>query len=111
MNKLPYERERSVITREEAETDKKFGKRPEERTIEENLDFGILNLNKPQGPTSHQVSDYVKKILEVKRAGHSGTLDPNVTGVLPIALNRGTRILKLLLKTGKEYVCLMHLHD
>ena len=48
--------------------------------------------------------------MKIKRAGHSGTLDPNVTGVLPIALNRGTRILKLLLKSGKEYVCLMHLH-
>src|SRR3989344_4634623 len=111
MNKLPFERERNVIVREEAETDPKHGKIPEERTVEENLDFGILNLNKLQGPTSHQVSDYVKKILKVKRAGHSGTLDPNVTGVLPIALNRGTRVLKTLLKAGKEYICLMHLHD
>lgn len=108
MNKLPYEKEFGILVKEEAEGE--FGKRPEERTVEELLDFGILNLNKQQGPTSHQVSDYVKKILKVKRAGHSGTLDPNVTGVLPIALNRGTRILKFLLKSGKEYVCLMHLH-
>lgn len=74
MNKLPYEKGRRILTREEAETNSRYGKRPEERTIEENLDFGILNLNKQQGPTSHQVSDYVKKILNVKRAGHSGTL-------------------------------------
>src|SRR3989344_5869332 len=110
MNKLPFEKELGILIRKEQETDPGFGKRPEERTIEENLDFGIINLNKPQGPTSHQISDYVKRILKVKRAGHSGTLDPNVTGVLPIALNRGTRILKNLLKAGKEYVCLMHLH-
>ena len=96
MNKLPYEKEFGVLIKKEPETDGEFGKNPEERTVEELLDFGIINLNKPQGPTSHQISDYVKKILKVKRAGHSGTLDPNVTGVLPIALNRGTRILKLL---------------
>ncbi len=108
MNKIPYEKEFGILIREEAEGE--FGKSPRERTVEELLDFGIFNMNKPQGPTSHQVSDYVKKILGVKRAGHSGTLDPNVTGVLPIALNRGTRILKFLLKSGKEYVCLMRLH-
>ena len=111
MNKLPFEKELGVLIKKESEIEPEFGKNPEERTVDELLDFGIINLNKPQGPTSHQISDYVKKILKVKRAGHSGTLDPNVTGVLPIALNRGTRILKLLLKSGKEYVCLMHLHS
>lgn len=74
MNKLPFERGRSVIIKKEAETNSEYGKRPEERTVEENLDFGIINLNKTQGPSSHMVSDYVKKILKVKRAGHSGTL-------------------------------------
>lgn len=72
MNKLPYEKEFGILVKKEAESE--FGKYPEERSVEELLDFGILNLNKPQGPTSHQVSDYVKKILKVKRAGHSGTL-------------------------------------
>ena len=109
MKKLPSERELGILVKKKPD-DIEFGKRPEERTVEEDLDFGIINLNKPQGPTSHQVSDYVKKILKIKRAGHSGTLDPNVTGVLPIALGRGTRVLKSLLKSGKEYVCLMHLH-
>src|SRR3989338_8643077 len=110
MNKLPFEKELGVLIKKESEIEPDFGKNPEERTVDELLDFGIINLNKPQGPTSHQISDYVKKILKVKRAGHSGTLDPNVTGVLPTALNRGTRILKLLLTSGKEYVCWMHLH-
>ena len=72
MNKLPYEKEFGILVKKEAECE--FGKRPEERSVEELLDFGIINLNKPQGPTSHQISDYVKKILKVKRAGHSGTL-------------------------------------
>ena len=74
MNKLPFEKELGILVKKEAETDERLGKRPEERTVEENLDFGIINLNKPQGPTSHQISDYVKRILKVKRAGHSGTL-------------------------------------
>lgn len=110
MNKLPFERELGILEKKKEETDPRFGKRPEDRNVEELLDFGIINLNKLSGPSSHQVSDYVKKILKVKRAGHSGTLDPKVTGVLPIALNRGTRVLKFLLKAGKEYVCWMHLH-
>jgi len=109
--KLPFEKiEREILTRRESETDKRYGKKPEERTVKELLDYGVINLNKPEGPTSHQVSDYVQKILEIKKAGHSGTLDPGVTGVLPIALGRSTKVVQTLLKSGKEYVCLMRLH-
>ena len=74
------------------------------------INYGIVNIDKPAGPTSHQVSDYVQKILGISKAGHSGTLDPGVTGVLPIALGRATRIVQNLLTAGKEYVALMHLH-
>jgi|TARA_Y100000310_G_scaffold231700_1_gene234288 H/ACA ribonucleoprotein complex subunit 4 len=74
MNKLPFERELGILEKKKEETNPEFGKRPEERSVEELLDFGIINLNKSSGPTSHQTSDYVKKILKVKRAGHSGTL-------------------------------------
>lgn len=88
-----------------------YGCRPEERPINQYLELGVINVNKPSGPTSHQVSDTVKKIFNFKRAGHSGTLDPKVTGVLPIALEGATRIMQFLLPEGKEYVCLMHLHD
>jgi len=74
------------------------------------LTYGIINLNKPSGPSSHQVSAYVQKILDLEKAGHTGTLDPAVTGVLPVALGRATRIVQALLTAGKEYVALMHLH-
>ena len=57
-----------------------------------------------------KISDYVKKILNIDKCGHSGTLDPHVTGVLPIALGRATRLTNVLLTAGKEYICLMHLH-
>ncbi len=79
------------------------------RPAKELLEGGIININKPQGPTSHQVTSYVRDILN-KKCGHSGTLDPNVTGVLPIAFGSAIRIVQALLKAQKEYVCLMHLH-
>ncbi len=90
--------------------DGKVGKPPKERPIEELIDYGIVNIDKPKGPSSHQTSDYVKKILQINKAGHSGTLDPAVTGVQPVALGRATKIAQFLLTAPKEYVCLMHLH-
>ncbi|MEK6916173.1 MAG: RNA-guided pseudouridylation complex pseudouridine synthase subunit Cbf5 [Nanoarchaeota archaeon] len=108
---LPFEKNvREVIVREKSETSDKFGQYPEKRSVKELLNLGIINIDKPAGPTSHQVSAYLQKILGVKKGGHSGTLDPNVTGVLPIALDKATKIIQTLLKAGKEYVCLMHLH-
>jgi hypothetical protein len=86
------------------------GKRPDERSIEELLDGGVINLDKVQGPTSHQVTAWVKDILGVKKIGHGGTLDPHVSGVLPIALGRATRLTDLVLRSDKEYVCHMKLH-
>ena len=110
-NLLPFERiERKILVRKESETNEKFGCRPEERKTGEIINYGIVNTDKPKGPTSHQVSDYVQKILHIDKSGHSGTLDPAVTGVLPIALGRATRIVQSLLIAGKEYVAIMHLH-
>jgi len=80
------------------------------RTTEQLLQCSIINLDKPAGPTSHEVVSHIKKVLDIKKAGHSGTLDPKVTGVLPTALNNGTKVLRYLLKSGKVYICLMYLH-
>ncbi len=111
-NLLPFEKaERKILMRAEAQTDGKYGCNPQERKTEEIINYGIVNIDKPKGPTSHQVSDYVQKILHISKSGHSGTLDPAVTGVLPIALGRATRIVQGLLKAGKEYVAIMHLHE
>jgi H/ACA ribonucleoprotein complex subunit 4 len=112
MQSLPFEKRRpKLLEKRQAETDPAFGCAPENRTAEVLLDFGIINLNKPAGPTSHQVSDYLQRILHIEKAGHSGTLDPGVTGVLPVALGRATRIVQMLLTAGKEYIGVMHLHD
>jgi H/ACA ribonucleoprotein complex subunit 4 len=109
--KFPFEKiEREILVKVEETSNKRYGKAPEERTVEESLNYGIININKSQGPSSHQITDYVKKILEINKAGHSGTLDPNVTGSLVIGLGRSTRVIHNLLKAGKEYVCFMHLH-
>lgn len=110
-NFLPFEKiERKILVRKEAETNPALGCKPEERKTEEIINYGIINIDKPKGPTSHQVSDFVQKILNIGKSGHSGTLDPAVTGVLPVALGRGTRIVQTLLTAGKEYVAVMHLH-
>lgn len=93
-----------IIVKEESETNAKYGKRPEKRTIEEKLTNSIVLIDKPYGPTSHQVSYWVKQIFNLKKSGHSGTLDPHVTGVLPIALGKGTKIIQALKLANKEYV-------
>jgi H/ACA ribonucleoprotein complex subunit 4 len=86
------------------------GKRPEERSIEELLAAGVIVLDKVQGPTSHQVTAWVKDILGVEKIGHGGTLDPNVSGVLPIALGKAIRMTDLVLRSDKQYVCHLYLH-
>ena len=111
MNSLPFEQRKvTIIVRKAATTDSKFGCFPDKRNIKDHLHLGVFNCDKPAGPTSHQVSAYVQKILSINKSGHSGTLDPQVTGVLPITLSKSTKIVQNLLKAGKEYVCLMHLH-
>lgn len=110
-NLLPFEKiKREILTRKDAETNPNFGCTPEGRKTEEIINYGIVNIDKPKGPTSHQVSDFVQRILHINKSGHSGTLDPAVTGVLPVALGQGTRVVEALLKAGKEYVAIMHLH-
>lgn len=64
---------------------------------------GILVVNKPKNYTSHDVVAKVKKILDIKKVGHTGTLDPNATGVLPLLLNQGTKLSKYLIEHDKEY--------
>ncbi len=104
---LPYDSiKREVVTKRKYYTNVE----PIQRSLLELLNYGIINLDKPPGPTSHEVVSHVKSILSIKKAGHSGTLDPKVTGVLPVALNKATKVLRYLLTAGKEYVCLMHLH-
>lgn len=106
----PREINRDLVTRVDEATDPSYGCPPNNRMICNYLKYGIINLDKPSGPTSHEVVAWVKKILNIKRAGHGGTLDPMVTGVLPVGLEEATKVISVLLLSGKEYVCVMHLH-
>lgn len=100
-----------LLIRAEGETDPDYGNFPDERPLEDHIKRGIINLDKPSGPTSHEIDSWVKRILGVEKTGHGGTLDPKVTGVLPIGIDYATRAIQLLLGADKEYVCLMHLHE
>lgn len=83
----------------------------QEKSIPELLDFCIINVNKPAGPTSYKVCEKIKHMLNAKKAGHFGTLDPMVTGVLPVALNRATRLSNYFMGHDKEYIGKMLLHS
>ena len=101
---------REMLRRARADTDPAHGKPPSERTIEEHLRLGVVNLDKPAGPTSHQVVAWLKMALRVDKAGHGGTLDPGVTGVLPVAILDATRVIRTMLESPKEYVCVLETH-
>lgn len=99
-----------VLIKKRSRTNPEYGCPPEKRSVEQLLQAGIVNLNKPGGPTSTKTDELVKEILKIKKAGHGGTLDPKASGVLPIGLNDGTKVLQALLKAKKEYIGVMHLH-
>jgi H/ACA ribonucleoprotein complex subunit 4 len=75
------------------------------------LDYGIILLDKPSGPTSHELVAWTKKILGITKAGHSGTLDPGTTGLLPIGLGDATKALSILLLGPKEYYAVARVHQ
>ncbi|WP_313343213.1 tRNA pseudouridine(55) synthase TruB [Sedimentibacter sp.] len=66
---------------------------------------GVLNILKPTGMTSHDVVSSVRKILNTKKVGHAGTLDPNVSGVMVVCIGKGTKISEYLMNQDKEYIC------
>ena len=87
------------------------GSSPTQRPLEEHLKYGVINLDKPANPSSHEIVAWIKKILKVEKTGHSGTLDPKVTGCLIVCLNRATRLVKAQQSAGKEYVGIVKFHN
>jgi len=83
----------------------------EKKSTKELLEFSIINIDKPTGPTSFWTSQFVKKALKLKKTSHLGTLDPMVTGVLPVGLNRACRLNEYLMHRDKVYVGIMRLHE
>ncbi|MCX8159056.1 MAG: RNA-guided pseudouridylation complex pseudouridine synthase subunit Cbf5 [Candidatus Pacearchaeota archaeon] len=82
----------------------------ENKSINELLEFSLINIDKPSGPTSFSVSQFVKNSLKLRKTSHFGTLDPQVSGVLPVALNRASRLNDYFIDKDKTYVGIMRLH-
>jgi H/ACA ribonucleoprotein complex subunit 4 len=79
--------------------------------MDEKVEFGILNVDKPVGPTSFQVAEKVGKMVGATKFSHFGTLDPKVSGVLPIALNRACKLTGFFISHDKTYVGIMRMHE
>lgn len=86
------------------------GRRPEDRTVEELILNGVVVVDKPSGPTSHQITSWVREMFGVEKASHGGTLDPRVTGVLPVGLGSAVRAMDALHYGTKAYVGVMRMH-
>lgn len=92
-------------------TDDNYGTYHDRRNIEQLLQYGLILLDKPPGPTSHETVAWTKRILGIPKIGHSGTLDPQVSGVLPLGLGEATKALGVLLYGPKEYHAVGRLHS
>jgi len=88
-----------------------FGCSPLSRAMDLYLLYGIINLDKPVNPSSHEVVSWIKRLMKLEKTGHSGTLDPKVSGCLLVCLNRATRLVKAQQSAGKEYVAIVRFHS
>ncbi len=104
-------RSREILIKGELETDPSYGFQYDQRPADVLLKYSVINLDKPVGPSSHEIVAWIRRILGIERVAHAGTLDPKVSGILPITLNNAVRTLPILLQEDKEYVCVMRLHD
>ena len=88
-----------------ATTNPAVGTMPDQRTVEQRLAGGFILLDKPAGPTSHQVAAWARDLFELDRLGHGGTLDPFATGVLPLMAGKAMKVTKKILNHKKSYIC------
>jgi len=80
------------------------------KDMKELLNFGVINIDKSAGPTSYSVSEFVKRQLGLKKTSHMGTLDPKVTGVLPVTLGRACKLAGYFIGCDKTYVGVLETH-
>lgn len=101
----------NLVKIDEDGTSESFGHIPNERPLSTLFEYGLILLDKPPGPTSHEVVSWVKKTLGLAKVGHSGTLDPGTTGLLPLGLGEATKALSVLTLGPKEYYALARVHS
>lgn len=112
MGILPADRPKDIIVKATDSTNSKYGfGNLSGIPIEHLLGKGVVSLDKPAGPSSHEIATWTRKILESDKAGHGGTLDPSVTGILPLGIGDGTKAMQALLPAGKEYITILELHE
>jgi len=75
---VPWEIKRKLLIKAEEKTDIKYGCKPEDRPIKDYVRLGTINLDKIAGPSSHEVTAWVKRILNLTHAGHGGTLEASI---------------------------------
>ncbi len=105
---------KEIINVSDESTDAAYGCYPEKRDLLRRLDFGLILLDKPPKTRSKTAAVIAKNILSklgIYKVGYSGTLDPDVTGLLPLATNSANKVISILLLGGKEYIGLMHMHS
>ena len=90
-----------------AKTDPKFGCDPKDRTLETLLDAGVILVDKPRGPSSHQLTAWAREMLGIQRLGHGGTLDPFATGLLTMLCGKATRLTEMVLTGDKKYIAVI----
>ena len=78
--------------------------------MEKLLNFGLINIDKPAGPTSYSISEFVKKLLGLGKTSHMGPLDPKVSGVLPVTLGRACKLADYFIRHDKTYVGILETH-
>jgi len=88
-----------------SKTNPSVGTAPDDRTVEQRLAGGFILLDKPAGPTSHQVAAWARDLFGLERLGHGGTLDPFATGVLPLMAGKAMKVTKKILNHKKSYIC------
>ena len=100
----------TIHVRDEAATDPAFGRRPAQRSLSELVRLGVVFLDKPSGPTSRGAAESARRLVGASKVGHGGVLDPKVTGVLPLLLDKAAKAQSLFSCLDKAYTGLMRLH-
>lgn len=85
----------------------RHGKIPSERGLQALMEAGVILVDKPPGPSSHQLASWARDILGLKRLGHGGTLDPFATGALTLLLGKATRLTEVVLSGNKTYIAIL----
>jgi H/ACA ribonucleoprotein complex subunit 4 len=77
---LPWATARELVSKVDDVTDPKYGCRPEDRTLSMRIKYGMINVDKPPGPSSHEVVAWIKRMMRLSHAGHGGTLETRMSG-------------------------------